>query len=267
MSHKEIKCQSLLRHFTAPDKYFHGSYAMDVYQNCVFGCRYCDSSNDSMVYICSNALELLGKEVKNILPGRVIIGSVHDPYQPVEESYSLVRRILVFLINKGFSVHVLTKSPLVLRDIDILTKSQDNLVTISMISLDPQLNHVFEPYVPAIQTRLMTVKKLVKQGIFSGVALFPILPFLVDDELESIIKKCKDIDACYVVYKYLELKGQQKQDFFRLLKKEYPSLARKYKELYGDRFSPNEKYITNLDQKLKQLCRFIDISCGIPMTR
>ena len=267
MLHKEIGCQSLLRRFTAPDGYFHGSYAVDVYQNCVFACRYCDSSYDSVVYVCSNALELLEKEVKEISPGRVVIGSVHDPYQPVEKSYRLVRKIISFLITEGFSVHVLTKSPLVLRDLDVLTQSQDSLVTVSMISLDPQVNQMFEPLAPFIQTRLRTVKTTIKKGVFCGVAIFPILPFLVDSELETIIKRCKYVGARYIIYKYLELKGRQKQDFFTLLSKKYPILVTRYKELYGDQFSPNAEYINNLDIKMRQLCVSMDISCGIPENR
>ena len=230
MLHKEIECQSLLRRFTAPDKYFNGFYSVDVYQNCAFGCRYCDSSHNSLVYVCGNALKLLEKEVKDISPDRVIIGSVNDPYQPVEKSYNLVRKIISFLINEGFSVHVLTKSPLILRDLDMLTKSKDSIVTVSMISLDLQINHVFEPYAPSIQTRLMTVKKLHKKGIFCGIAIFPILPFLVDNELETIIKRCKNVGARYIISKHLELKGRQKQDFFTLLSKKYPFLLNKCRE-------------------------------------
>ena len=262
---KEIECQSILRRFTAPDLYFQGMYGVDVYQNCAFACRYCDSSYDPLVYVYRNAIEVLKEEIKRVPVGRVIIGSVHDPYQPAEASYKLVRQVISTLSSNGFSVHVLTKSPLVLRDLELLSQSRDSMVTVSMISLDTGVNKVFEPDVPSVDERLNTVQMLVDSGVSAGVAVFPVLPFLVDNELQAIIQKAKQYDAEYVVYKHLELKGRQKQDYFAIINKYYPTYFDKYQELYRNRYSPSEQYIKRLARKMSDLCTSMNISCGIPL--
>ena len=265
MPPKEIKCQSVLRRFTAPDRYFQGKYGVDVYQNCAFACRYCDSSYDPIVYVCRNAIEVLKREIKEVPVGQVIIGSVHDPYQPAEASHGIVRQVISTLNSTGFSVHVLTKSPLVLRDLEILSKSEGSMVTMSLISLDRQLNMVFEPDVPSVDERLSTIQKLVASGVTAGVAIFPVLPFLVENELKAIIQKIKQYNAEYVVFKHLELKGRQKQDYFALINKYYPTLLDKYQELYRNRYSPSDQYIKRLAQKMSGLCTSLNISCGIPL--
>jgi DNA repair photolyase len=265
MTYKEIDCQSVVRRFTAPDLYFHGMYGVDVYQNCAFSCRYCDSSYDSMIYVCRNAIDVLVEEIKDMPIGQVVIGSVHDPYQPVEQSIGLVRQVITLLISKGFSVHVLTKSPLVLRDVDILKKSEMSMVTMSMVSLDADINQRFEPNVPEIYDRLQAVQQLVDTGVTAGVAIFPVLPFLVENSLPVMVNEVKQFHALYVVYKHLELKGDLKHYYFRIIRKYYPDILDKYEKLYNDRYSPSTQYIKHLEVKMQKLCESVGISCGIPM--
>ncbi|MBU0497344.1 MAG: hypothetical protein KKC68_00610 [Candidatus Thermoplasmatota archaeon] len=121
---KEIECQQIIRKITPHDTLFSGSYALDPYQNCAFACSYCDSAYDPTIYVKSNAITILQQELQTIKPARIIVGSVHDPYQPIEKSTKLTRKILQTLTNAGFPIHVLTKSPLIFRDIDILKKIQ-----------------------------------------------------------------------------------------------------------------------------------------------
>ena len=261
---KEIECQSVLRRFTAPDTYFHGLYGLDVYQNCAFACRYCDSSFDSMIYICRNAVEILSEEIAELPRGRVIIGSVHDPYQTVEESFVLVRQVIDLLIRNGFAVHVLTKSPLVLRDIDLLRRSEQSLVTISMMSFDDVINQRFEPLVPSAKDRLQALKQLVDAGVTAGVAIFPILPFLVEEGLPELVHNVKMFHGKYVVYKHLELKGALKEQYLQIIQEFYPKLVGKYENLYSEGFSPSEKYIQDLALQMNTICHAEKIACTIP---
>ena len=94
MIYKTIRCSSLLNKITKRDALFLGDYTIDPYQNCEFGCKYCDSSNTSTIYIKTNAPEVLERELKNVTKGRIIIGSVHDPYQNIEKDYKITRKIL-----------------------------------------------------------------------------------------------------------------------------------------------------------------------------
>ena len=261
---KEIECQSVLRRFTAPDTYFHGLYGLDVYQNCAFACRYCDSSFDSMIYIFRNAVEILSEEIADLPRGRVIIGSVHDPYQSVEESFGLVRQIIDLLIRNGFTVNVLTKSPLVLRDVDLLRRSEQSLVTISMMSLDNVINQRFEPLVPSAIDRLKALNQLVDVGVTAGVAIFPILPFLVEEGLAELVHKVKMVHGKYIEYKHLELKGALKDQYFQIIQEFYPELVGKYKNLYSKGFSPSDDYIEELSLKINAICRVEKIACTIP---
>ncbi len=262
---KEIECQSVLRRFTAPDIYFHGLYGIDVYQNCAFACRYCDSSFDSMIYICRNAVEILSEEIADLPRGRVIIGSVHDPYQSAEESFGLVRQVIDLLIRNGFIVHVLTKSPLVLRDVDLLRKSEQSLVTVSMMSLDAVINQRFEPLVPSAIDRLQALNTLVDAGVTAGVAIFPILPFLIEEGLPELVHKVKKFQGRYVVYKHLELKGALKNQYLQLIHEFYPELISKYENLYSEGFSPSNHYIQELALQMNTICRAEKIACTIPL--
>ena len=262
---KEIDCQSVLRRFTAPDTYFHGLYGIDVYQNCGFACRYCDSSFDSTIYVCRNAVEILSKEIADLPHGRVIIGSVHDPYQSVEESFGLVRQVIELLIRNGFAVHVLTKSPLVLRDVDLLRRSEQSLVTFSMMSLDDMINQRFEPLVPSSIDRLQALKQMVDAGVTAGVAIFPILPFLVEEGLPELVHKVKKFHGKYVVYKHLELKGALKDQYLQIIQEFYPELVGKYEKLYSERFSPSDQYIRKLALQMNTVCHAEKIACTIAL--
>ena len=94
MEYKQIHCDSLLKKITKKDTLFNGMYCIDPYQNCEFGCLYCDSSFDKTIYIKSNAAKIIRNQLKNQEKGRIIVGSVHDPYQRIEMDFKLTKKIL-----------------------------------------------------------------------------------------------------------------------------------------------------------------------------
>ena len=255
MKYKDISVQTIVNKITSDDNLFGGNYTVDPYQNCEFSCLYCDSSIDSTVYIKANALEIFEKEINKLEKGRIILGSVHDPYQKIEESKKITRKILKIIKNYDFPVHILTKSTLVLRDIDIISEIKDSMVTISLISLKSELSNIFEKKVPSPYDRLKTIKILQENNINSGIAIIPIIPYLVEDELENIIKEAKTNNAKYILYKNLELKGDQKQIFFSLIQNQFPYYLEKYKKLFNENYKPEQSYISNLNDKIKILCK------------
>jgi DNA repair photolyase len=255
MKYKHIKTKILLNKVLKKDTLFYGDYTIDPYQNCEFGCKYCDSSFNETIYIKSNAADILNNELETVKKGRIIAGSVHDPYQNVEKEQKITRRILEIIKDHGFSCHILTKSNLVLRDIDIISKVPDCLVTLSIISLKDSVYNLFEKNVCDTNIRLQTVEQLNDSGIKSGIALIPILPFIVEEELEDIIKSSKNNKAKYLLHKHLELKGDQKTCFFDFIKKIDTDLPKKYSELYNDSIMPNEDYLTNLNKTIFDLCK------------
>lgn len=255
MEYRHATYSSLLNKITKKDDLFIGDYTLDSYQNCEFGCIYCDSNFEKTVYIKSNAPEILEEELCNLKKkGIIIIGSVADPYQNAEKKFKTTRNILKIIQQHDFSCHILTKSNLVLRDIDILSKIDECFVTLSLITLDKSISNIFEKDAPSPVIRLQTVKKLSDMEIKTGIAVIPILPYIVEKEFENIIKQVKRHGAQYLLYKYLELKGDQKSIFIKKLKENYPYIVKKYIELYKDSYIPDNNYISKINYKIETLC-------------
>ncbi|UCD13874.1 MAG: radical SAM protein [Thermoplasmatales archaeon] len=254
MEYRPITCNSLVKKITKTDPLFKGMYCVDPYQNCEFGCLYCDSSFGKTIYVKTNANAILNKEIENLEKGVIVIGSVHDPYQKSEGKYEITKNLLKTIKKYHFPCHILTKSTLVLRDINLLTDMQC-LVTISIVSLDANISHVFEKNVPSPKERLQTVKILTEHGIKTGVALIPVLPFLVESELEDIVHMASSFNAQYLLHKYLELKGEQKKAFRNVIQNHYLHLLSNLDELYKDDFKPGENYVATLDQRMYRLCK------------
>jgi len=254
MNYKPIQCSFLLNRITTKDKLFNGNYTLDPYQNCGFGCRYCDSTYDETIYIKTNAAQLLKKELKTTEKGTIIVGSVVDPYQKAEESYNITRNLLEIIEQYDFPCHILTKSNLILRDIDLLSKMNNCKATISITTLNPSVSDLFERDVPSPIERLETIKKLSERGIKTGLAVIPILPFIAEDEFENIVKSAKKHKAHYILHKHLELKGDQKNIFMKILEESYPNLVEKYEELYKDSYMPSDIFISKINSTIEKLC-------------
>jgi len=259
MQYKEIKSKSLIKKITTKDRLFNGKYTIDPYQNCEFGCSYCDSYLDKTIYVKINAAELLKKELKNLPKGIIIIGSVNDPYQNAEKKFYITKDILEIIKQNNFPCHILTKSDLILRDIDLLSEIKNCFVTTSIISLNSSILKIFEKNVISTEKRLMIIKKLSDNGIKTGLAIIPIIPFLVEDEFENIIKSARKYKAQYIINKSLELRGDQKNLFMNLIKNYKTDLLDKYKNLYKDSYLPDRKYILQINKKLDKLCHIYNL--------
>lgn len=255
MNYKCIRQNNLIKTITKDDSLFHGNYTIDPYQNCEFGCSYCDSTFDKTIYITGNATELLKKELPTLKKGRVILGSVHDPYQSIEKKYEITRSLLKILQQKQIPTHILTKSALILRDLDILKKMNNLWITFSILSIKEQIWHQFEGKTPSPISRLETMQQLTSSAK-TGVAMIPIIPFITDikDHIETFIKTAKQHKADYFLHTYLELKGYQKTAFFNLIQYYYPHLQTTYNYLYTNAICPSEQYSKPVNELIKKLC-------------
>jgi DNA repair photolyase len=263
MTLKSIKVDSVLNKITNEDRLFLGDYTVNPYSNCDFGCIYCDSSFDRTIYVKINAAKILEKELKKNKKGRIIVGSVHDPYQNAEKKYMLTRKILEKIQENSFPCHILTKSDLVLRDIDVLKKIKDCFVTISLASIDETFSSVFEKNVLKPKQRLNVVKKLNSENIKSGVALIPFFPYFSEKNLEELVKLVKSHNALYLLFKHLELKGDQKKYFLNILNKKYPTLIKKYHEEYDVSYMPSENFLNEMSEKINYLSNKYQINTKI----
>ena len=262
---KPLTVRTLLTTITSPDHLFGGNYTLDPYQNCSFGCRYCDSTHDETSYIKINAPDILKQELHEHAKGTIIIGSVHDPYQPAEETAQITRSLLPIIDDQGFSVHILTKSSLVLRDLNLLSTLHWCRVTMSIPLLSENITRIIEPRVPSATQRLHVMQELHTAGISTGLAVMPLIPYLVDPELESIVSRAQHHQAEYLLYKPLELKGDQYRQYLHMLSRHFPHLVTLYEKLYQERFLPDQAYLTTLTQKLESLCQHYGMPTRLPL--
>lgn len=258
MEYRSIHCDSIIKRIVNTDSLFHGDYCIDPYQNCEFGCLYCDSSFEKIIYIKKNIIDILRNELASIENGRIIIGSVHDPYQPAEERFQLTKQVLELLTDYDFSCHILTKSPLILRDIDLITQLH-SLVTISLLSLNDKVVRIFEPMVASSKERLQIIQTLHTNTITAGVAFIPVLPYITDSEVDSIVLAARNNHAHYLIHKPLELKGDQALHYKKLIDHNYPALRPRYDLLYKNTIKPEESYIKELNVNVLKNCEKYDI--------
>ena len=162
-------------------------YVINPYIGCSHSCAYCYAAFmkrftghrekwGDFVDVKINAPDLLAKELKRKQMGRVWVSGVCDPYQPLEEQYKLTRKCLELLVNKGWPVTIQTKSPLVLRDIEILEKSKNIEVGFSIATADEGMRRIFELGAPSIAERINALEVLHRHGVKTFVMIAPILP-------------------------------------------------------------------------------------------
>ena len=191
----EIEAKSVLQKQKFRDNWFWNRYNLNHYRGCQFACNYCDAITEKylvhkdykdftrIIYIKRNAPEVLEKEVETLKPDVVAMSGVTDPYQPAEKKYELTRKILESLAKHKFPVHIITKSDLVLRDIDLLREIAEQTwctVSLTIITFDKELLPYLEPFAPSPGRRLKAVEKLNEGGVQAGVDFTPIVPYLLD---------------------------------------------------------------------------------------
>jgi len=177
----EIQSKTIL----SPSKLF--PYVINPYRGCQHACSYCyarfmqkysghSEAWGSFVDVKVNAPELLQKEIRRKPPGRVWGSGVCDPYQPLEAKYKLTRRCLEILTAAGWPVTIQTRSPLVVRDLDILTGNREVEAGFSIPTADDRIRQLYEPLAPSIPARLQALAELRRAGLKPFAMIAPLLP-------------------------------------------------------------------------------------------
>ena len=251
---KEIEAKSILRKHKRIDSWFVSCYGMNFYRGCAHNCVYCDGRNEKYqvegefgeeVAVKINTIEVLRRELdpkRKRIPLKkcfmMVGGGVGDSYQPVEKKYQLTREALKLMLEFNLPAHVLTKSTLIERDIDILKQINEQtqaIVNFSFSSVDDEISAIFEPGVPSPSRRLETIVKFKKAGIHCGLFLMPVIPFITDtpEQIDRTLKKAKEIGIDYLIFSGMTLKeGRQKEYFLHVLKQHYPELITEYQKIY-----------------------------------
>lgn len=201
----------------------------------------------------------------------VALGTATDPYQPAERGFLLTRAVLEELARlRGLSVSVTTKSPLVLRDLDLLERIARRsrlTVHLSLISLDHRLLRRIEPRSPTPQRRLAALRALRARGIRAGIFAMPLLPGLTDGEeaIDELFAAAREADACFVVAGGVRLSGVSWKRFLPVLRELRPDLVEAYRTVVRDRASPKRQaYRARLDERIRRARERHGFPAGAP---
>ena len=256
-----------------PSKLPGADYVVNPYSGCTFGCAYCyadftrrftghtDDKWGEYVDIKINTPEIFEKEL-NKLSRKIVkknefkrgdkpvifFGSVTDPYQGVEAKYKLTRKCLEIVANsdikKDLKISLLTKSPLVTRDIDIFKQIPNLEVGMTITSTDDEVSRMFESCAPSSSLRIKALEKLNKKGINTYAFVGPLLPHFVSNEesLDKLFRSIKESGTNRVWVEHINLKGKKMQRLMELVgdklsKEEYKLFVNSQSEVYKDRLS------------------------------
>ena len=214
--------------------------SINPYRGCEHGCVYCYARPshaylglspgldfESKLLMKPNAPELLERELSapGYVPKLIALGSNTDPYQPIERRYQITRRILEVLERAGHPVGIVTKSALVLRDLDILTRmARRDLVkvAVSVTTIDPTLARVMEPRASTPPRRLGALRQLVEAGVPASTLVAPIIPAINDAEIERILEAVAETGVRNAGYVLLRLPHELRDLFREWLTENFP---------------------------------------------
>lgn len=257
----------MFMHYSTAKSILSPKNGMNLYRGCTHGCIYCDSRSLKYnmehdfedIEVKQNALELLKKELIKRTPAMIGTGAMTDPYVPLEKHLEYVKKSLELIYRYGFGFTCITKSDLVLRDLDLLKKINEKaraVVQVTITTADDELCKVLEPNVCPTSRRVEVLKTLNDAGIPTIVWLCPILPYINDteDNINSILDFCIDANVkgilCHGMG--LTLRKGNREYFYDKLDEHFPGLKGRYIESYGDDYSipsPNNAKLMSIFKK------------------
>jgi len=249
------------------------TWTINPYRGCEFACKYCyarythefmemrDGADfEQKIFVKQHAADLLRQELRQVKPGEEIaIGTATDPYQPAEKRFEITRAILEeFGRHRGLELGIVTKSNLVLRDVDVLQQIAQNnrlAINITITTLKVDLARILEPRAPRPDLRIEAVRELIKAGLNAGVICAPVLPGITDSprDLENLVRATAGAGGKYIFANSLFLKPCSAAVFLPFLEKEFPQLVESYQRRYKDRAFLPASYRKPLSQLMKRL--------------
>jgi len=281
---KEITAKTLLSSSKHPDPWFGVKYTMNLYRGCQHRCIYCDSRSECYqiedfadILVKTNAIELLKKELPSKrTKGTIGLGSMNDCYMPLEERYRLTQQALELIARHCFPVHIITKSDLVLRDLDLLKEIAKIYAAVSftITTADDELATKLEPGAPSPSRRYQALKTLSDQGIYTGITLMPVLPFIEDNEenILAIVDRAREAGAKYFIASFgMTMRDRQRAYYYEKLDRLFPGLREKYEKRFGDQYSCGAPNGGMLEKRFREACarygidtRMIHFTTGSP---
>jgi DNA repair photolyase len=263
-----IETKSILSKLRTEDTWFGIACNMNLYRGCQHGCIYCDTRSEcygisdiSNISVKKNALDLLVRELRAKRKNRATIGtgSMNDPYMPIEKELQQTRKALQIIANEKFPVHVITKSNAVERDVDVLQDISRIYAAVSftITTADDSLSLKIEPLAPPSSQRFKAMRALAKKGIYTGVTLMPVLPFINDtkENITAIVQQAKDAGASYILPAFgLTLRKGSREYFYRALDDAFAGIREKYQSRFGERYECSSSNAKTLTDTFKEQC-------------
>ena len=246
-----IQAKTILSKEKFGNDWFGIDYKMNLYRGCPHGCIYCDSRSNC--YHIDNFDVPRGKEKAIIIlenelskkseKGVVGIGSMSDTYNPNEVKYEQTRQTLKLIAKYSFGVAIDTKSDLILRDLDLLKEinSKNNvIIKFTITTPNDELSKIIEPNVCVSSRRFRAMKKLSENGIFTGILLTPVLPFITDSEedIKNLVRLAHENGAKFIYTTMsVTLRENQREYYYNKLDNHFKGLKDKYIKYYGDHYN------------------------------
>ena len=257
---RETVCKTVLNRMAA------GHYSLNCYTGCAHGCIYCYARFmqrfhphpepwGGFVDVKVNAVEALEEQLRRAAPGDVFMSSACDGWQPVEAERRLTRRCCELLLEHGFQVNVLSKSELVLRDLDIFT-GRSARIGVTVTTLDKRLRELWEPLASPVEGRFRVIRAAREAGLETAIMFGPLLPFLSDDEasLNAMFERAADLEIDVIWTDPLNPRPRVWPAVAQLLRREFPDLRERYSRLLFDARLRKE-YVDGLRTRIRAAAR------------
>jgi DNA repair photolyase len=271
-SYLEETCKSALNRVPGESR-MPFRWTVNPYRGCTHSCHYCfarayhayldlgiGEDFSSKIVVKTNLVEVLRRELASPrwTGETVAMGTATDPYQHCEGRYRLTRGVVGALADFGNPLSLLTKSTLVVRDLDELRRLNDAAgVTVSMSvgTLDEAVRRVVEPGTPPGRKRLEILARFADAGIRTGVLVAPILPGLTDDEehLDEVLSACAEAGVARATPIVLHVRPGIREHFMPWVRRAYPWLYPRYVELYGSRSNAPASYVAEVGERFGRL--------------
>lgn len=262
---RETPCKTVLNRSSISD------YSLNCYTGCTHGCVYCyarymqrfhphEEPWGRFVDVKVNAVEALERQLRRAEPGHVFMSSACDGWQPIERKRELTRACCRLLVEHGFQVNVLTKSPLILRDLDILA-GRTARIGVTLTTLDERLRQLWEPHAGSVEDRLNVLKAAREAGLETAVMFGPLLPFLYDDEkaVNALFEQAADLDVDVIWVDGLNPRPKVWEAVQALLAREWPDLVERYRRIL---FSPPVRtaYLKGIRERVARAAKKMHMS-------
>jgi DNA repair photolyase len=247
-------------------------WSLNTFSGCAHKCAYCfarayharyreknvGSDFDSNVEVRVNVAEVLRKELRRRREGSLAIGTATDPYQPIEGKYQLTRRCLEALVDYPMPTSIVTKGPLVVRDLDVLKEldeKTDLTVYVSVPCVDEEIVRKTDPGTAPPRQRLRALRLLREAGIDAAVLCMPVLPGISDSEesLDAAARAASEAGATAFRHRSLKVDVEIQQYYSDFLATEFPAVVPRYADLYQGGVHPTKDYERDLEERVRRV--------------